>query len=470
MTSEKSWIDTEYAHAYIKDSRNLERIKFITKNFHENITSSIAQACTKLAEVRGTYRMINNEKISPEGILAGHRVATTARVNQERSILIVQDTTVLNYAHHPKTKEIGLCHTHKKSKGLLVHSALAVTPKGVPIGILFQKIWTRNPQKYGSAKLRHSLPIELKESYKWLETAVEASIGLIKEKTKIIHVCDREADIYEFFAKIIQLGHDFVIRLRGNRKLTGDARTLIPALENQPLLGNVKINIPRNSAGKIEERVAEVEIQSLRTSISAPKNMTKKMNPSLEVTGILVRERNAPKHVKQPIYWLLLTTLEVSTLEDALGIIGYYKLRWRIERFHYALKQGCAIEAKEAHSMQALEIIVTISSIVAWFVVYMKYLSESDLILSCEVIFDKKDWQVLYAMVNKKSEIPGTPPTLQEAVVLLARLGGFLNRKCDGVPGIKTIWRGITKFCNAMDAIETLLPNILNNSIDLGHV
>jgi hypothetical protein len=185
-------------------------------------------------------------------------------------------------------------------------------------------------------------PIEEKESKRWLETMENAERD-ISDATKVLHVCDREGDIYELFDKAIQNGRHFLIRIVHNR-MTVENGQILDTIRETPIKGRVKALIPRDSRRNLKEREVTLQLRYAQYEIKKPqiKNKNKALLPSLPMTVIYVKEENPPKGI-EAIEWFLMTGDGVESCHAAYEMVGYYIQRWKIERFHYVLKSGCKI-------------------------------------------------------------------------------------------------------------------------------
>ena len=144
--------------------------------------------------------------------------------------------------------------------------------------------------------------------------------------------------------------------------------------------------------------------------------------------------------------WLLATTLSVENLEDALKCVQWYAYRWTIERFHFVLKSGCKIEERQLETVEAMERAIPVFSIVAWRLLWLTLQARATPDVPCTMILEEFEWKVLCVTVHaRRRQLPAKPPTLREAVRMVAQLGGFLGRKCDGEPGPQTLWRGLRR-------------------------
>jgi len=434
----------EVKNNIINDERLRIRLSKTLDIFAHYPNHSIPQSCDSKAEIKGIYRLLDNRKVTPEGILSGHKEATRKRMTEHEIVLLVQDTTDFNYSRSSAIKGMGDHSPYPNSKGLLLHSTLAVTPEGVPLGLLTQKYWTRPPAERGKKNKRNELPIEEKESYRWI-AALEESTADIPDNITTVTVADREADIFDLFKRSKELKQNILIRAIGNRKVNGEENSLIKTVEASSSAGKIRVLIPRDANSKTPEREAELEIKYCTLQLKPPSYLknSNKLEP-VELDALYAKEINSPPGEKS-IEWLLLSTLPISTIEDAAERIGWYRQRWKIERFHFTLKSGCKVEELQLETIGRLENALSLYSIVSWKLLWLVYESRIKPDISCEIVLEKYEWHTLYCMVKKKKDFPDNPPTLKEATMMIARLGGFMCRKGDGDPGVKVMWRGLQR-------------------------
>ena len=211
-----------------------------------------------LAGLKAGYRFFDNDRVTPAALLASHRDASWARCTEEPWVLIAQDTTYFNFTSHPQTTGLGLIES-LQDIGLVVHSALAMTPQGVPLGILAQKIWARDPAEHGKRADRKSLPIEEKESYRWLETMDQATAGG-PAGTQTVLIGDRESDIYDLFVKVERDHQQVLVRGAWNRHLNNHpTEYLWNAVESRPGLGTWMVDVPRKEDQLIRQALLQVQ-------------------------------------------------------------------------------------------------------------------------------------------------------------------------------------------------------------------
>ena len=166
--------------------------------------------------------------------------------------------------------------------------------------------------------------------------------------------------------------------------------------------------------------------------------------PPLRLQVILAEEEDAPAD-SRPLRWLLVTSLPIASLEDALCTIRRYSYRWLIERYHFILKRGCRLEHLQLENVGRRQRALATYLIVAWRLLWLTYAARRQPDQPCSVVFETHEWQALYGTLHRTAKPPETPPTLRQAVHWMARLGGFLDRRSDGEPGVKTLWLGFRR-------------------------
>jgi hypothetical protein len=392
--------------------------------------------------------MFENTKVTDKEIFSVHQDRTMERVSDSNSVILaIQDTTFLNYNTHGATEGLGHIGTvaNNHSQGLVMHTTLAFdVEKEMVLGMLDQAIWSRKrePQRK-TPQRRKLLPIEQKESMKWLNALRVTHEVLEDLKKQVVTVADRESDIFEFMHEARTLGEHFLIRAIRNRRVsTEDGETLIwDKLSEQTPVGEMKVLVPRQ--GSRQKRFAQVEVSYCPLLICPTRERpeVRKREP-VAVYGILVREKNPPRKV-QGLEWVLLTDLEVHNFHQAQEKINWYKCRWQIEVFHKVLKTVCKVEACRLRSADQLKKYLTLASITAWKLGSMVQVSRSHPEESCSIILEEYKWKILQAISQgKKPSRRQKPPTMQEAIRWIAKLGGFAGRKGDGDPGVITLSRG----------------------------
>lgn len=386
--------------------------------------------------------------MSASQILASHRPSVVTRSNSNPVVLAIQDTTDLDFSSLKKTTGLGfICQGIQQ--GIKVHSCFGVSGIGEPLGLLHQHTWSRT-ERAGKRGERRKKATKDKESQRWLDTLSAAEQG-IAESVCLVHVGDREADIYDLFVQPRRANSELLIRAEYNRKVEHELDYLIPTIEQAPILGQRTIEISRNPERPARE--ATLSVRGMQLSIQVPRHHKKPSQCQPVVLNVLLVEETIPPTEGKPIRWLLLTTLSIDTFEQAWQCVRWYSFRWLIERFHFTLKSGCHIEHLQLETAQRLLNALATYSIIAWRLMWLTYHARLSPDASCVEVLEPIEWRVLRRRFEPKNRSK-KPPTIRQAVRWIAQLGGFLARKGDGEPGLKTLWRGIGVLHHLMEGVR----------------
>ncbi len=403
----------------------------------EQPEASVPQASGSTSESQSIYRFWANERVQPTQILASHRGSVVERTNAAAVVLAIQDTTDLDFSGLQQTSGLGFIN-QSQQQGIKVHSCFAVSGSGAPLGLLHQHTWTRG-ERAGKRGERHKKATREKESQRWLDTLTAAEQG-IDETVCLVHVGDREADIYDLFVQPRRANSALLIRAEYNRKVQHELGYLIPAIEQAPVLGQQTITLERNP--ERPARSATLTVRGLQVTIEVPRHHKQPKQCQPVTLNVLLVEEVTPPTEGQPIRWLLLTTLPIDSFEQAWQCVQWYGLRWLIERFHFTLKSGCRIEQLQLETAQRLLNALATYSIVAWRLMWLTYAARLSPDDSCVTVLQPTEWKLLRRKFEPKNRSQ-KPPTIRQAVRWMAQLGGFLARNGDGEPGLKTLWRGL---------------------------
>jgi hypothetical protein len=352
-------------------------------------------------------------------------------------VLILQDTTGFDFSSRSTTEGLGILDS-KYCRGFLAHSSLAVTTERVPLGLLAQQIWVRDKPK--GQRDKRKTAIEDKESYKWLK-ALDDSTKHLPAHVEALVVCDRESDIYEFFVHPRRENVDLLVRACQDRRVDEQAEYLWAAVSTGPVRGLTEVEIGRRP--NQPPRPAHCQIYYQPVKLRPPKNRPASL-PKLEpitLWAVLIKELHPPEGL-EGLEWMLLTTCPVTSFEQAVHTLEYYACRWVIERFHFVLKSGCAVEKRQLEHVERLIRFLVIANVVAWRLLWQTYLARVEGDCPCTTVLADCEWKALYSFIHKTTSIPDEPPSLAHATLWLSRLGGFLARASDGAPGVKVLWRG----------------------------
>jgi hypothetical protein len=445
------------------DKRLNKRSRKVLDDLYAHPQASINSSCDGWTDTAAAYRLFDNPAVTPEKILAPHREATACRMREHPVVLIVQDTTELDYTSHPPSD--APCLNTADRFGLYAHTHLAVTPEQLCLGVVGCEPFGRTPESLGKKAERETDPIEDKESFRWL-MGYRLACELAEEcpQTHIVSVADREADIYDLFVEHEPMPSgkraDFIIRSRVVRSLPqrdpeegmAGYRKVRDEVKSAPLLGTRVIALSQTP--KRAARQAVLEIRAQTVTLKPPQK--RPWLPPVTLQVVLAEEVGGPDDDTR-VSWLLFTSLPTGTLAEALLVIDYYVARWTIEIFFRTLKTGCAAEKIQLETMARLRNCLAFYLIIAARIMYLTYLNRTTPDLSCDVMFSDDEWKSVWVVETKKP-LPKKPPSLSEFMKLLTRLGGYNNRATETPPGPQPIWIGVRRMLDFARAWRTFGP------------
>jgi hypothetical protein len=341
----------------------------------------------------------------------------------------------------------------------LVHTTLALTPERVPLGLLAQQVWARDPHEVGKRAQRKQLPISQKESQKWLHSldAVFTARDCCPT-TRLVSVGDREADVYDVLAAARPVGVDLLIRASWDRCVSGPEHYVWATVEAQPVVARLLLKVPRR--GPQAARDAMLALRFCPLMLCPPRHRQREGLAAVSLWAVQVHESDPPPDVT-PIAWLLLTTVAVETVDDAIERVQWYSCRWGIEVWHRILKSGCRIEARQLATAERLQRCLTLYSVIAWRIFYATMLARAVPEVPCSVLLELDEWQALYCAIHHCPTPPEEPPALDQAVRWIAQLGGFVGRRRRDQPGTETLWRGFQHLMDLTKMYRIMRPEPL---------
>lgn len=442
------------------DQRLNNRSLSLIENLAKSPKASINAALNSLTSTLAAYRFFANPKVTPQSMLTPHRQQSIVRASHFKSIRLVQDTSEVDFSTLTTLKGVGPLAT-KEKRGMFLHTSVIVAPGGLVLGVRDINYVIRKDEDLGKSAERKNFPIEQKESFRWLKGYRDAC--LLQEQiaeTEVVSVSDREADMYEIFAEYenrkkegLTTAH-YVNRAKENRVLLGAHKGLkLFDLDSvgEPLgtitfeVAAQKQRIKVNGNSKVYQRKKRMVTQEIRVHEITPRPPQRKGQKMKAVSLWLVSatEINVPEG-QRPIHWRLLTSKPLKSFEVAQEILKIYLDRWQIEVFFKTLKTGCKIEDVALKSSEALKNAIMMYSIIAWRQLYITHLARSNANEPTGKFFQKHEWQSTLK-VFYDAAITEEEPTLGEFILIVAKLGGYLNRKHDPAPGTETLWRGFQK-------------------------
>jgi hypothetical protein len=457
VVTDTNWAVHEFADADLGDERRTTRLVELAAALGQHPTAALPEACGTGSMLKAAYRFFHNDGIAPQDILHSHVEATYTRLGAVPVVLAVQDTTEVNWTRHPATQGLGpLGHT--ACHGLLVHTTLAITPERVPLGLLAQQVWARDPADVGKRARRKHLPISQKESQKWLHSldAVYTAHDCCPT-TRLVSVGDREADVYDVLAAPRPTGVDLLIRAAWDRCVQGAERYVWATVTAQPVGAHLQLKVPRRGAQVARD--ATLALRFCPLMLRPPRHRQREGLPVVTLWAVQVQEVEPPADVT-PIEWLLLTTVAVETVDDATQCVQWYSCRWGIEVWHRILKSGCRIEARQLARGERLQRCLTLYSVIAWRIFYATMLARAVPDMPCSVLLDLDEWQALYCAIHQCPTPPEEPPSLAHAVHWIAQLGGFVGRRRRDQPGTETLWRGFQHLMDLTKMYRIMRPKL----------
>lgn len=429
----------------------------------ERTSAVIERFADDHAEAVGATRFFHNEAVEPEALLAATRRCLDRALRETdtyragtRRVLVIQDTTELDYTPHAgrlrwRDAEIGPL-SNARHAGFFVHPSLVIDEQtGLPLGLVDVALWNRSwhrPDKH--ARDYQRLPIEQKESYRWVRSSEHAKQHLPSDVHLTI-VADREGDIYDWLARVPDHRTDLVIRSRIDRCLApGEAAgKLYARLAQQPRLGEVRFEL--RATPKRQARRMQGEVRVAPVMLARPSTATRDLPDALPLWAVEVREVGAVPANEEPVAWRLLVTRPVGTLGEALGVVDQYRQRWHIEQLFRTMKrEGLEAEASQLARGVALQRLCLVALQAAAVVMQLVLERGGAAQVPASLVFSESEEALLVALSawlsgrTMKQQNPHAQGSLAWAGWVIARLGGW---KCYGSPpGPVRMARGLSRF------------------------
>lgn len=422
-----SWAAHEWSTADLGDRRLNRRLVKLAQQLGDRPTASIPAACGGWADTAGAYRMLSNDSVDWRDVLEPHTRCTVQRMAGAPVVLCLQDTTELDF-NGQSIDGLGPL-SYEAQRGMYLHPTYAVTPQREPLGLLQAWMWAREPRD--AAGNRGGVC----ESVRWIEgyeRLAEQAAEL--PATRLVQVGDRESDMLDLMQRAQALGWpmDLLVRAQHNRVLP-DGQRLWQRVEQSEALGSIGFTVGARPGR--QARVVTQSVRCLRVSLTD--------GPTPVVMSCVVATEIGAPPGEKPLCWRLLTNREISGIEQARELIDWYRARWEIEIYFHVLKTGCRVEALQLSSVPRIERALALFMVVAWRIADLMRRGRTCPDLPAELMFDDDEINAAYVLNKKKP--PPEPPRLNDVVRLVAMLGGFLARKGDGEPGVKTIWIGLQR-------------------------
>lgn len=452
------WLENEFETAKFSDFRL--RMRFLEVMGDIVMGEKAQEDCAK---AKGRYRFFKNERVDLCDIFEPHVDATVKRLPESGYLLNIQDTSGLNYHSHNSKVDlghIGSSPNRPDSFGYWLHTGLLCSSDGTPLGISYQETWARQEWDSCSRDERKSIarrrPIDEKESNRWLDGVSNCGPYRSESRT-IVQVADRESDIFEFFQKTLECGDQFLVRAKSNRAVLDlEKQTdshLFEAVNSKKIKAHATIRITGNSERpsqqvKVGIRWCEVELKVPESNRTAKE--ASKLSP---IRVFVVQVTSRAKVDGKPLNWIILTSLPIESPSDAMRVVAWYALRWRIELFFKTIKSGAKIESSRLIDIDRISKYALMLSIKSFRVLVLTFYYREKPQSSITEILTDYEWKVVKKILHKGRGRPSD--NCGKNIEMIAQYGGFQKGK-NRIPGILTIWAGWTRLSHVISEAQSL--------------
>ena len=456
MLSALQWAESTFGSVHLGDQRRTARAVAIASAIAHHPAASLPAQMPDEAALEASYRFLQTPDVTYEQLIGPHVAQTRAQASKQQQVLLIQDTTEVDYQQHPTTTGLGPIGngTHH---GYLLQSVLAVVPTSREVlGLMHQEPFLRQPAPKGET--RHQREQRERESQVW-ERSVQA-IGTPPDGVQWIHVGDRYSDIYSFLSLCKQQQCDFVVRAAQDRcvdLLVEQADAAVPPRSHHPRRAGQEAapkpqhlfevvrgwtaagsqDLHLEASKQTKARVARVVISFGCLRLLPPQNQQACQLRPLVVWVVRVWEPEPPEGV-EALEWVLLTSVPTATLVQAWERVDWYRARWIVEDYHQGLKTGCSIEERQLQSYEALRRLLGFLAPTAVRLLQLRAAARETPERLAGEFLPTDLVQVVAVLAN----VPVAELTAQQCWYTIARRGGYLRRRSSGPPGWKTLWKG----------------------------
>ena len=424
-----TWAAEEFATAELGDKRLNSRLVKLAEQLAAKPTASIPGACGGWGDTAAAYRMLGNERCDWREIIETHGRCAVQRMAGRSVVLCLHDTTELDF-NGQTIQGLGPL-SYEAQRGMYLHPTYAVSTEREPLGVLDAWMWAREARDADGQRGG------ICESMRWIESYERLAERAAEiPDTRLVQIGDRESDILALMQRAHALGWpvDLLVRSQHNRRLPDGAR-LWDEVQASEVLGQIEFTLGARAGRRARVVRQELRLKRVRLDHDDDTN-------AIEMTCLVASEVGAPAGEK-PVCWRLLSNREATTPEQARELIEWYRARWEIEMFFHVLKTGCRVEALQLASLPKIERALALFMVVSWRIARLMRLGRTCPDLPASLMFEPDEIKAAYVLTQKP--LPATPPKLNDVMRRVAMLGGFLARKGDGEPGVKTIWIGLQR-------------------------
>jgi hypothetical protein len=461
MAESSHWAAVHFGGAQLGDRRRTKRAVALAAALAENPGMSLPQQLPDWTDLTAAYRFLSNAQVSPAALLAPHVAHVREQAAPHPVVLCVQDSTFLDFTLRTGIQGLGLTGDGQ-GRGLLQHAALAVLPDKKVLGLL-HAAW-HAVQKVPTGETRRQRQARWNVANVWTDAA--AAIGPWPEGSRLIHVADRQADLFRFLWQATAWHQEFVVRAEHDRHIDDATCRLWGKLAAAAVLGSmdVTVHVQRTKGNQVKRpgRTAHLTIRTAPILVPPPRQDPRTHQcPPLTLWAVYVQEEQPPAG-EEAVEWMLLTSLEAATLAQALVIIGYYTCRWVIEEWHRCLKEGCRIEDSQLDHAADIQRLAALQGVLAVRLLQMRDVADDPQTAASPAALAAVVPALFVLLVAGLAKV--APATLTPTLFwrTIARRGGYLGRKHDPRPGWIVVWRGwrdIVQMVRGAELYRKLTPS-----------
>jgi Transposase DNA-binding/Transposase Tn5 dimerisation domain len=436
LLSAPEWAQATFGEVRLGDQRRTKRVVRMATLMATQSDVSLPRMMKSKADLKAAYRLLETPDVTYEALIHPHMQQTQQQAGSRRRVLLIQDTTDLNYSHHPTTTGLGPLK-NQKQHGILLQTVLAVDAQERQVlGIMHQEPFLRKlapEQETRAQRLKRE-----RESQVWERSVTH--IGPPPEGVEWIHVGDRGSDIFTFFEACLAQGTHFVVRAAQDRRVQCEEETeqigrLFDSIRAQPCCQKKVIDIP--ASADRPARSATLSLAWQPVSIQPPQRGASTTGQPVAAWVVRAWEEN-PVEGEEPLEWILLTSVPIQTVEQAWERVEWYRARWIVEDYHQGLKTGCCIEERQLQTYEGVRRLLGLLSPMAVRLLQLRAASR----LTPELPASQTMPDEVVRVVAYLAKVPAAELTTQQCWYTIAGQGGYLGRPGDGPPGWKTLWYG----------------------------
>lgn len=443
LSSPEAWAFEEFGSAKLGRIDRTRRVVRMAAQFADRPSAIIAAAMAPGADLEGAYRFVENEHIEPAEMAAAAYRATVKRVGHAPLAYVPIDGTSLQISDRERTKGTGPIGARTfPARGFQVMSALAVTPDGVPQGLCAQAWWSREEQ--AATREASKRKVEDKETKYWLEVIKQVRTAFEKSSCTPWLQLDRGGDAWPVLLAAHAPNCWLTVRASYSRRIhshdDSERQYLWPVVSRSAPLGYYSVEVAAGPSRRA--RNAVLTVRATEVTLSLRNHQTKVRKP-VRIWAVMAQETERSAGNETPLEWMLLTTFPADTFEAACHVLYGYTQRWRIEEFHRAWKSGaCNVEDTQLESERGIRALSVLLASVATRLLRMTYLARTAPNLPASVEFDPSEVRAA-ALLNRKRRVRIDKVTIGMITLWIAEIGGYINRKSAGPPGLVVLTRGM---------------------------